>query len=716
MKKEDKSFAEKKESEKETFVCEPHDHSDSHSEHHHHHSHHHEEDCDDDDESCSCCHHHEHHHGEEDDDEEEEVSLPKIIISVFLFIAGLLLEHLPIFSKDGTLFSSSQTVFLIFRGINLALYCAAYLLCGLGMLKEALENLFHGNFFGEEFLMAVATIGAICLGEYSEAVAVMILFQIGEFLEDKAVTRSRKSITTLVDVRPDSANVKRGDSVEKVEASALVVGDIVVVRPGERIPCDGKVISGSSFVDTSALTGESVPREVFDGNEVLAGFVNTTGLLEIKVTKAYSESTVSRVLTLVEKAQSRKAKMQRFITRFAKVYTPIVCILAVALAIVPPTIIILSGGESAGLFKTWVYRALELLVVSCPCALVISVPLSFYSGIGLASKNGILIKGSNFVELLSKAKTVMFDKTGTLTKGVFEVTEIFVREDAGISKEELLALATHAEYISTHPISASLKKAHHCPDCGHVLVSDIQELGGHGIHCTIDGKTILVGNDRLMQKEKVANFTPFEHSTQGTPIYVAIQNKYAGYILISDIVKEDAKLAVNNLKKVGVEEVVMLTGDNEKSANVTAKELGIDSVFASLLPADKVFKVEEKIKINSKEKKSTIFVGDGINDAPVLTRADVGIAMGALGSDAAIEACDVVLMDDLPSKVAVALSIAKRTMRTVKMNVGGALFVKTLIMILCAVGIGNMWLAVFGDVGVTMLAILNSMRLLRWKK
>lgn len=725
---------EDKEKELEQCHCAEHEHHEHEHEHKQHEEscHCHDEECDeddDDDEDEGCgCHHHEHHHhhgesehehghhhhhcacegGDDDDEEEEGSSLPKIIISAVLFVIGMLIEKLPFFAPEGPFVNGSSTMELIVKAVGLACFAAAYLICGLGVLKEAIENLIHGEFFGEEFLMSVATVGALCMGEYSEAVAVMVLFQLGEFLEGFAVGKSRKSIKSLMDIRPDKANVKRDGQTMEVMAEDVKVGDIIVVRPGERIPLDGKIISGKSLVDTSALTGESVPREVAEGDEALSGFVNTSGILEIEVTKEFGESTVSRVLEMVQNAQSKKAKAQKFITRFAKVYTPIVCILAVAVAVVPSTII--GGGWPT--LKIWIYRALELLVVSCPCALVISVPLSFFAGLGLASKHGILIKGSNYIEKLSKANTVAFDKTGTLTKGVFEVTGIHVAKEAGLSEEQLVALAAHAEYYSNHPISKSLKNAHSCEKCAELKGDELEEISGHGVKCVLEGKTVLAGNMRLMEKENVSGLESCQKDDAGTLVHVAVDGKYMGHIVISDVVKDDAAEAISKLHKCGVKKTVMLTGDNEIAAQSTGKALGLDLWFAGLLPQDKVSKIEELLEANEGKNGTVAFVGDGINDAPVLSRSDVGIAMGAMGSDAAIEAADVVIMDDMPSRVADAVKVAKKTMRNVWQNVWFALFVKVAIMVLCTLGVANMWVAVFGDVGVTVLAVLNSMRLM----
>ncbi len=661
--------------------------------HHEEHSH---DDCDCE-EGCCC-----HHHGEEE--EEEEVSLSKIIISAVLFIIAILIEH--IFIKY--IPSSKPTLIMATRGLSLALYAIAYLLCGLSMIKEAVENLLHGKVFGEDFLMAVATIGAIVIGEYSEAVAVMILFQLGEYFEDKAVGRTRSSITSLMDIRPDMARVKRDNAFTEVKPEEVSLNEIIEVRPGEKVPLDGKVVSGMSFVDTSALTGESVPREIMEGSDVLSGFINTTGVIEVKVTKLYSEGSVSRILEMVENAQNKKAKTERFITRFSHKYTPIVCIIAVMLAVIPS--VVQGGGISV--WKMWIYRALELLVVSCPCAFVISVPLSFFAGIGMTSKKGILIKGAAYVELLSKTKTVVFDKTGTLTKGVFEVTKTVPSLDSGISKDDLIALATHAEYYSNHPISRSLKHIHHCPDCEKLIVDAAQEISGHGVKCNLDGHVILAGNLRLMQNNNVQGLPQNVENEEGTLVYVSKDAKYLGYIVISDIIKEDSLTTVDKLKNAGVNKTVMLTGDSKKVAESVAQKLGVDMLYADLLPQDKVSHIEDLIANKASTKESLAFVGDGINDAPVLSRSDVGIAMGAMGSDAALEAADVIIMDDLPSKVAEAIRCSQKIMRNVWSNVAFALVTKILIMILCGLGITNMWIAVFGDVGVTMIAVLNSMTLL----
>ncbi len=705
-----------------------HHHDDDEHEHHHghghghHHCHCHDDDDDDDcdDEGCGC--HHHHHDDDDDDDEEEGGSLAKIVIAALLFVAALLLEHLVKFDGD-----SDHTRFLLVRGGCLALYFAAYMLTGLGVLREAAENLFHGKLFGEEFLMAVATVGAIILGEYSEAVAVMLLFQIGEFLEDKAVDHSRKSISSLVDIRPDKATVRRGDATETVLAADVRIGDIIIVKPGERVPLDGKVSSGSSFADTSALTGESVPREILVGDRVLSGYINKDGVIEVRVEKEFSDSTASRILEMVEHAQGKKARTERFIKRFARLYTPVVCLLALLLALVPPLVLTAMGQGGADglrdgdLWHTWIYRALELLVVSCPCALVISIPLSFFAGLGLASSRGILIKGSNYIEALSRTRTVVFDKTGTLTKGVFEVTAVHPADADKIGPEELLALAAHAEYYSNHPISRSLKARHHCPVCDRLLLStadgsSAKEISGRGVRTLLDGRTVIAGNSAFMKEEKVRGIVPCHEDDSGTVIHVAVDGSYAGHIVISDVIKEDSGSAVKRLRSLGVEKVLMLTGDEEDAARQTADSLGLDGYFSGLLPQDKLAKLEELMAGYDGRKSSVAFVGDGINDAPVLTRSDVGIAMGGIGSDAAIEAADVVIMNDMPGKAADAIQTSRQTMANVWQNVFFSLGVKVLIIVLCSLGLANMWLAVFGDTGVTLLAALNSMRLLGKKK
>ncbi len=632
---------------------------------------------------------------------EEEISPKKIVLAIVLFVAAILVEHL----------IHIKNMEALIKGISLCLYAVSYLLCGSDVLKEAVESLFKGKCFNEEFLMALATVGAIVIGEYSEAVAVMILFEIGEFLEEKASEKTKKSISKLMDIRPDIVCVRRDNKEILVDAKDVKVGEIIVVKPGERVPLDGKISSGKSTVDTSALTGESVPRLVEVNSVVLSGFVNISGVIELVVEKEFSESTVSRILEMVENAQEKKAHAEKLISRFAKVYTPIVCLVALALAIIVP--LVLGGG--AGIWKTWIYRACEMLVVSCPCALVISVPLSFFSGIGLASKQGILIKGSSYIESLSKVETVVFDKTGTLTKGVFVVSEIGLAENAEITKEELVSLITHAEYYSEHPISKSLKSFHQCELCGKLTIEEAEEISGHGIKCILDGKKIVAGNKKLMQLENIKNFKSCEQEIEGSIIYVASNGIFLGWIIISDIVKDDSKESISLLHKMGIKKTVMLTGDSENNANKVAKKLGIDSVRAELLPLGKVQEIENLLEQNKNTNNKIMFVGDGINDAPVLTRSDVGVAMGALGSDAAIEAADVVIMDDKMVKIPAAIKVAKKTMLNVQENITVSLGLKIIILALCAFGFANMWAAVFGDVGVCMLTILNSLRLFKSK-
>lgn len=586
--------------------------------------------------------------------------------------------------------------------INKGLYIIAYLIVGLEIVWKAVKNIFKGKVFDEHFLMAVATIGAFIIGEFPEAVAVMLFYQVGELFQDYAVDKSRKSITSLMDIRPDIAFVKHNGNIEKVSPEDVKIGESIVVKPGEKIPLDGIVIEGESMVDTSSLTGESLPRAVNIGDEVLSGCINKNGLLTIKVEKEFGESTVSKILDLVENASSKKTKSENFITKFAKYYTPIVVIIAVLLAIIPP--FLLNMGE----FRDWLYRALTFLVVSCPCALVISIPLGFFGGIGGASKIGVLVKGSNYLEALANTQIVVFDKTGTLTKGVFEVQKV---EAAGVTKEELLKYAAYAESNSNHPISISLRKAY-SKEIKQSSILNTEELSGRGVISNVEGKEILIGNEKLMQ-EKNINYTPCNEI--GTILYVAIDNKYAGYILIADKIKEDSFKAIKTLKENNIKETVMLTGDKKEVGEKVANELGLDKVYTELLPDGKVEKVEELMKEKS-EKGKLVFVGDGINDAPVLAVSDIGIAMGGLGSDAAIEAADIVIMTDEPSKIGTAIKISKKTMRIVKQNIIFAIAVKVLVLILTAFGVSTMWEAVFADVGVSVLAIINSLRALRVKK
>lgn len=636
-------------------------------------------------------------------EEEDEISLKQIILSGAIFALALILEHFPVLQSIPFLKSYEQIIKLL----PIILFLISYLLCGLNVVKNAVKNIFHGEIFDEQFLMAVASIGAVAIGEYPEAVAVMLFYQIGEYFQDYVVNNSKTSITSLMALRPDKAFVKRQDSFVAVNPEDVELDDVIQVKPGERIPLDGVITSGESFVETSALTGESVPRSVGVGFEVLAGFVNTEGVLEIRVTKKYGDSAIARVLELTQNAAEKKSKAEKFITRFSKIYTPIVCVLALVIAILPPLIV---GGAVSGVWSKWISRSLMFLVVSCPCALVISVPLSFFGGIGAASKNGILIKGSNHLEALANVKTAVFDKTGTLTKGVFVVTEIHPSALSKISEEKLIEIATHAEKYSNHPISKSLKAAHHCSECETILVKDAKEISGQGLCVNVSGDTVLAGNMLLMQNQKVKDITVCPKEDFGTIIHIAINGVYAGHIVISDEAKADSELAIRELKNIGIKQTVMLTGDTKETANAVAKTLGIDKVYAELLPEDKVHAVEKLLKDGK-----LLFAGDGINDAPVLALSDVGIAMGALGSDAAIEAADVVIMTDEISKVPEGIKIARRTMSIAYENIIFALFVKVLIMVLGALGLINMWVAVFGDVGVTFIAVLNSMRLLLGK-
>lgn len=618
-------------------------------------------------------------------------SLQKIIIGAVLFAVALLIPAEP-------------------AALKFAAYLIAYLVIGYKVLRKAWNNIKRGKIFDENFLMAVASLGAFIIGEYPEAVAVMLFYRIGELFEDYAVGKSRKSITELMNIRPDYANLKmEGSDTKKVDPDEVKIGDIIVVKPGEKVPLDGIVTSGSSMLDTAALTGESVPRSVKEGEEILSGCINQNGLLEVKVEKEFGESTVSKILELVENATSQKARMENFITRFAAYYTPVVVGAAVVLALLPPVLIgsgIVGGsaGFTGALFSKWVYRALEFLVVSCPCALVISVPLSFFGGIGGASKIGLLVKGSNYLEAVAYAEYVVMDKTGTLTKGVFEVEDIVTC--AKLSREDLLKYAAYAEANSSHPISVSLREAY--GEIDKSLIGSVEEIAGHGVAAEIDGHKVLVGNQKLMKRENI----DFEaKDITGTVVHVAVDGNYEGYITIADQIKEDAETAIKGLKARGIK-TVMLTGDSKAVAESVGKALGLDEVHAELLPENKVEEVEKLIAAKS-EKGKLLFVGDGINDAPVLARADVGIAMGGLGSDAAIEAADVVIMTDEPSKMLDLMDIAKKTLSIAKQNVVFALTVKLLVLVLCAVGIVNMWAAVFADVGVSVIAILNAMRALK---
>ena len=598
--------------------------------------------------------------------------------------------------------------------LKFAVYLAAYLVIGYQVLRKALNNIKRGKIFDENFLMAVASVGAFVIGEYPEAVAVMLFYQVGELFEDYAVGKSRKSITELMNIRPDYANLKvAGGDTKKVDPDEVKIGDVIIVKPGEKVPLDGIVRSGSSMLDTAALTGESVPRSVREGEEILSGCINQNGLLEVEVKKAFGESTVSKILELVENATSQKAKMENFITRFAAYYTPAVVGAAVVLALLPP-LLIGSGivgsaaGFSGALFSKWVYRALEFLVVSCPCALVISVPLSFFGGIGGASACGILVKGSTYLEELADTRVVVFDKTGTLTQGTFKVVKVCPVE--GGTEDSLVEAAALAESWSKHPISLSIKAAYG-KDIDAARVTDVEELGGHGVTAKVDGKPVAAGNARLMAK---LGLTVPDVPQTGTIVHVAIDGKYAGYLLISDVVKPHSAQAIKGLKQAGVRKTVMLTGDAEPVAKAVSAELGIDEYHAGLLPGDKVDQIE-KLLAAKNPKEMLAFVGDGINDAPVLSRVDVGIAMGALGSDAAIEAADVVLMDDDPAKIALAMRIARRTKSIVYQNIVFALAIKAACLLLGALGIANMWAAIFADVGVMVLAVLNATRALYTK-
>lgn len=581
-----------------------------------------------------------------------------------------------------------------------------YLIIGYDILKKAVMGIIHGQVFDENFLMAVATVGAIVLGEYLEGTAVMLFYQIGELFQSYAVGKSRRNITALMDIRPDYANVEQDGELKQVDPDEVAVGSVITVQPGEKVPIDGVIVSGSSTLNTSALTGESLPREAAEGDEVISGCVNMSGVLRIRTTKEFGESTVSKILDLVENSSMKKSRSENFITRFAKYYTPAVCIGALALALVPPVVNLLLGNPAG--WSDWLIRALTTLVISCPCALVISIPLSFFGGIGGASAKGILVKGSNYLEALSQTAYVVCDKTGTLTKGVFEVT--YMEAADGVSKEELLEVAAYAENYSNHPISKSLKEAYSKP-IDPARVTDVEEIGGHGVTAVVNGRRAAVGNVKLMKKLNIPYLVP---EKTGTEVHVAIDGKYAGYILISDVIKDNAKAAVSGLKSAGVKQVVMLTGDAKKVADAVAEELGVDVVKSELLPADKVGEVEKLLA--SKDKKEKLaFVGDGVNDAPVLSRADLGIAMGALGADAAIEAADIVLMDDDPEKIATAINISRKTLRIVHQNIVFALAVKFICLGLGAVGTLNMWWAIFADVGVMILAVLNATRALKYR-
>ena len=606
--------------------------------------------------------------------------LTRIIVAAVLFLCGNLIP-LPEWAEMG--------VFLI-----------CYAVAGWDIVWKAITNILHGQVFDENFLMTIATVGALILGEHSEGVAVMLFYQVGEWFQSYAVSKSRKSITSLMDIRPDYANVERDGKLIQVDPDEVKIGDTIIVKPGERVPLDGKIIKGVSALDTSALTGESMPREVEPGMDVISGCINQTGILTIETTKEFGESTVAKILDLVENASDKKGRTENFISRFARYYTPIVVFAALALAILPPLFLQQS-------FSIWIYRALTFLVISCPCALVISIPLSFFGGIGGSSKIGVLVKGSNYLESLAHAEVVVFDKTGTLTKGSFAVSEIHAVD---VKDSQLLEMAAYAEDYSNHPISLSIKAAYG-KKIDNSRITDVQEIAGHGVQAVIDGKKILAGNAKLMEREHI-KYAP--SSSVGTVVYLACDGTYAGCIVIEDEIKSDAAAAIKNLKSSGIRRTVMLTGDANADGKKVAGRLGLDQAYTELLPADKVDRLEDLLKEKS-EKGKLVFVGDGINDAPVLARADVGIAMGGLGSDAAIEAADVVLMTDEPSKIAAVMKIARKTIRIANQNIVFALGVKFLVLILGALGKANMWAAVFADVGVSIIAILNAIRAMRVK-
>lgn len=606
-------------------------------------------------------------------------NLLRIIISGILLIAGVILK--------GSNHWLALGVFLL-----------SYVIAGGDVVMGAFRNILRGQVFDENFLMSIATIGAFIIGEYPEGVGVMLFYQVGELFQSYAVNKSRKSISSLMDIRPDYANVKHGEEIVKVDPDEVGIGDIIVVKAGEKVPLDGKVVEGNSMLDTSALTGESVPREVFAGSDILSGCININGLLTVEVTKEFGESTVSKILDLVENATSKKAKAENFITKFARYYTPVVVILAAMISIIPPLLV------DGATFADWVYRGLTFLVISCPCALVISIPLGFFGGIGGASKKGILVKGSNYLEALTNVETVVFDKTGTLTKGVFNVQEV---QAEGMDKEELLEIAAYAENYSNHPISMSLKRAYG-KQIDSSRIEGVEELPGHGVRAVVDGKTVLAGNEKLMNKMSIQYRTK---ELAGTVVHVAVNSIYSGCIVIADEIKEDALNAIKGLKEAKIKKTVMLTGDAKNVGEKVAEDLGIDEVYTELLPGDKVEKLEELICEKS-SKGRLAFVGDGINDAPVLARADIGIAMGGLGSDAAIEAADIVIMTDEPSKISTAIKISNKTLAIVNQNIYFSLGVKFSVLILAAMGIANMWAGVMADVGVTVLAVMNATRAL----
>ena len=674
-----------------------HEHTHEHNHDHNHSCSHHHCACHDDDDELK------HAHGAmdsgDDDEEEEDEENPRITIAKLIF-------------------SSIILVVLLIAGDSLppvakyVLVALGYLVVSYDIIINSVKSILHGEFLDEVFLMAVASIGAMALGEFTEAIAVIVFYKLGELFEDYAVGKSRKNIEDLMDIRPDYANIEENGVIKRVSPENVPLGTVITVNPGERIPIDGQIVSGSSTLDTAALTGESLPVNVAESDEVLSGSINLSGILKIKTTKDFSESTISRILTLVRDASQRKAKSENFIKKFARVYTPVVCGSAVLLAVIPPVINMIMGNPAG--FSTWIYRALSFLCVSCPCALVISIPLSFFAGIGCASKNGILVKGSGYIDALSKAKTVVFDKTGTMTKGVFEVVGIHHNT---MDEHELLRLSAYAESASSHPIAKSIIKAYN-DKIDLDEIKSVEELGGNGIiaHLKTNGifknyenLTVAIGNDKLMKKLNIA-IVPCTHV--GTIVHVAVNNEYAGHILIRDVLKDTAKKSIKDLNALGIHDTVMLTGDSVRVAESVAGELGIQNYYGELLPADKVTKVEELLNKKSDMKSTLCFVGDGINDAPVLSRADVGIAMGGLGSDAAIEAADVVLMDDDPDKIALAIKIARKTHFIANENIVFAIGVKLICLVFTATGLTGMWLAIFADVGVMAIAVLNAMRAL----
>ena len=691
---------------------EKHSHGSENHGHHHHHDH-----------GCGCCcgHNHGHGHGHNHEghshEHGKELTTGRLIFAAILFVAGIITEHLTInYSIPGLKYSLKETLCIIF-------FCVSFIIVGKNIIINAIYNLFKGHLLDEGFLMSISSIGALILGKYEEAVAIMLLYQVGEKFEDYAVDKSRNSIEEISKLRPDVATLKQisseNEKIELTEVSPddVKTGSIIIVKPGERIPIDGIITDGESFIDTSALTGESIPQKVRVGDEVLSGSINMQGVLEIQTTKHAQDSALSRILDLVENATENKTKSEQFVTRFAKVYTPIVVSAAAIVAVIPGIFIGLTSGDWSwnNNFSIWVYRALMFLVVSCPCALVISIPLSFCGGITACAKKGILIKGSTYLEALGNTKIAVFDKTGTLTKGNFVVSHIHATDDA-ITEDELLALATHTEMFSSHPISTSLKCAHHDKCCDEVKLENVEEITSKGIKAIVNGKEVLAGNTKLMNQFNIEYNECAEHQ-DGTIVHVACNGKYAGHIVISDEIKDDAEQTIFGLKKLGVSKTVMLTGDNQRSAEIVASKLSLDKVYAQLLSEDKLHIVEElhdELAQNNKKtgKKGTlIFTGDGINDAPVLARADAGIAMGTMGSDAAVESADIIIMEDKPSKIVEGIKISRRTLRIVYENLIGSLGIKGVILILSALGISNMWLAVFGDVGVTILAVLNCLRL-----